>query len=102
MKKTSKSPNVTSFYNDVFNASVSDLRKILGIPFSETNDGQDKVNFEWVMENEKGEVFTVYDWKEYRVLNEDELIVWHIGGHSSLSTGLAVNEIARALNELEA
>ena len=99
MKKTSKSPNGTSFYNDVFNASVSDLRKILGIPFSETNDG--KVNFEWVMETEEGEVFTVYDWKEGRVLDEDELIEWHIGGHSSFATDLAVNEIAGALNELD-
>ena len=53
------------------------------------------------MENEKGEVFTVYDWKEYRVLDENELIEWHIGGHSSLSTGLAVDEIAGALNELD-
>ena len=64
-------------------------------------DGGDKVNFEWVMENEEGEVFTVYDWKEYRVLDENELIEWHIGGHSSLSTDLAVNEIAGALNELD-
>jgi hypothetical protein len=101
MKKTSKSPNGTSFHGDVFNASVSDLRKILGIPVSETNDGRDKVNFEWVMENEEGEVFTVYDWKEYRVLDENELIEWHIGGHSSLSTDLAVNEIAGSLNELD-
>lgn len=102
MKQTSKSLNGTSFYNDVFNASVSDLRKILGTPESETNDGEDKVNFEWAMETEEGEVFTVYDWKEYRVLDEDEIIEWHIGGHSSFATELAVNEIAGALNELEA
>jgi len=101
MKKTSKTPNGTSFHDDVFNASVSDLRKILGTPESETNDGEDKVNFEWVMETEEGEVFTVYDWKEYRVLDEDEIIEWHIGGHSSFATYLAVNEIAGALNELE-
>jgi len=101
MKKTSKTPSGTSFHGDVFNASVSDLRKILGITFSETNDGEDKVNFEWVMENEEGEVFTVYDWKEGRVLDEDELIEWHIGGHSSFATDLAVNEIAGALNELD-
>ena len=101
MKKTSKTPNGTSFHDDVFNASVSDLRKILGTPESETNDGEDKVNFEWVMENEEGEVFTVYDWKEGRVLDEDELIEWHIGGHSSFATDLAVNEIAGALNELD-
>jgi hypothetical protein len=53
------------------------------------------------METEEGEVFTVYDWKEGRVLDEDELIEWHIGGHSSFATDLAVNEIAGALNELD-
>ena len=101
MKKTTKSPSGTSFHGDVFNASVSDLRKILGFPVLETNDGRDKVNFEWVMETEECEVFTVYDWKEGRVLDEDELIEWHIGGHSSFATDLAVNEIAGALNELD-
>jgi hypothetical protein len=100
MQKTNQSPNGTSFHGDVFNASVSDLRKILGVPDDANNSGEDKVNFEWTMETESGDVFTVYDWKEYRVLDEDELIEWHIGGHSGGVTSEALNEIADALNSL--
>jgi hypothetical protein len=101
MKKTSLSANGTSFHDDVFNASVADLRKILGEPNFEENTGEDKVNFDWTMETEDGEVFTVYDWKEYRTLDEHEIIEWHIGGRSGIVTGKALNEIAGALNELE-
>lgn len=101
MIKTTKTANGTSFHNDVFNASVSDLRKILGEPDYDGNSGDDKVNFEWTMETDNGDVFTVYDWKEYRILDEDEIIEWHIGGHNGAITYAALNEIAEALNELE-
>jgi hypothetical protein len=49
------------------------------------------------METEDGEVFTVYDWKEYRQLDENEDIEWHIGGRSGLTTGKALSEITKAL-----
>ena len=101
MKRTTKSAAGTSFHGDVFNATVSDLRKILGIPKFEDNDGEDKTNFDWTMETENGEIFTVYDWKYYRPLEENELIEWHIGGRSGIVTSTALNEIAGALNELE-
>jgi hypothetical protein len=100
MKQTKKSPMGTSFHGTVFNASVADLRKILGEPDMEQNDGRDKVNFEWTMQTENGKIFTVYDWKEYRPLEEDETIEWHVGGHSGEDTEKALNEIAEALNNL--
>jgi hypothetical protein len=97
MKPTSQSANGTSFHDDTFRASVADLRKILGEPTYECNDGSDKVNFDWTMETKDGEVFTVYDWKEYRPLRETETIEWHIGGHSGLITYKALEEIKSAL-----
>ena len=100
MKPTTKPEDGTSFFGDAFHASVQDLRCILGEPNFECNDGSDKTNFEWVMETESGEVFTVYDWKEYKKLKETETIEWHVGGHSESVTSQAVNEIADALNEL--
>ena len=100
MKNTSKNPGGTSFHNNTFRATVSELRRILGVPYTVSNDGRDKVNFDWVMETEDGEVFTVYDWKEYRPLSEDEIIVWHIGGHSSLVTMKASREINAALDKV--
>lgn len=100
MKATFKSANGTSFHNTTFSATVQDLRKILGIPREEQNDGEDKVNFEWVMETDDGEVFTVYDWKEYRKLKEDEEIEWHIGGDSGRITEKALEEIEESLQNI--
>ena len=100
MKQTDKSANGTSFHNHTFTATVDDLRNVLGQPYCEQNDGEDKVNFDWIMETEDGEVFTVYDWKEYRQLDENEDIEWHIGGRSGLTTGKALSEITKALDSI--
>jgi hypothetical protein len=97
MKPTEQSVNFTSFHDTVINCSVSTLRKVLGEPAVESNDGKDKVNFEWYMEIEEGSVFTVYDWKEYRSLNENEIIEWHIGGHRPEVTEQAKREIREAI-----
>lgn len=101
MRPTRRSTGGTSFHNTVFTATVADLRRILGEPAYEGNDGDDKVNFEWEMETEDGEVFTVYDWKEYRRIDEDEAIDWHIGGHSQAVTAQALKEIINDLNPPE-
>ena len=97
MKQTDKSANGTSFHNHTFTATVDDLRNVLGQPQFESNDGEDKNNFDWIMETEDGTVFTVYDWKEYRRLEEDEVIEWHIGGRSGADTEKALLEIREAL-----
>ena len=100
MKHTEKSASGTGFFGDVFQATPSDLRTILGQPKFEHNDGQDKTNLDWTMETESGEVFTVYDWKYYRPLNEEEIVQWHIGGLSGGVTEVALNEITHALSKL--
>jgi hypothetical protein len=97
MKRTDKIANGTSFHDHTFTATVDDLRNVLGQPQFESNDGQDKCNFDWIMETEDGTVFTVYDWKEYRQLAEDEVIEWHIGGRSGADTEKALLEIRKAL-----
>lgn len=100
MKPTRKSTGGTSFHGNEFYATVEELRQILGAPSYEQNDGEDKVNFEWEMETENGFVFTVYDWKEYRVLEEDEKILWHIGGLKAFHTSNALGEIEEALDNI--
>ena len=100
MKPTKKSTGGTSFHNTVIHATVEQLRQVLGEPVCEQNDGEDKVNFEWEMETDGGAPFTVYDWKEYRRIDEDEEIEWHIGGHRSIETTQAADEINYALNQL--
>lgn len=90
----------TSFHDSVVVASVNQLIKVLGEPDYDGNTGEDKTNFEWDMELESGDVFTVYDWKEYRMIDLDEEIEWHIGGHSGSVTDDAANEIEYELSQL--
>ena len=97
MQKTSQSADWTSFHNTTIKCSVSTLTKVLGEPDYSGNDGEDKVNFEWNMETDNGDVFTVYDWKEYRSLNENEMIQWHIGGTDRTVTEQAAREIRNAI-----
>ena len=97
-KQTTQSPIGTSFHDTVINASVNDLTKVLGEPQYDTNHGTDKINFEWMMELNDGSVFTVYDYKEYRVLDKREIIEWHIGGLNGLVTERAKGFIKEALS----
>jgi hypothetical protein len=59
--------------------TVNKLIDAIGKPQIEDNDGNDKVNVEWICELSDGTVFTIYDWKEYRPLEYDEEIEFHIG-----------------------
>ena len=49
------------------------------------------------MENEFGNVFSVYDWKEYRSYTDDETIEWHIGGHDKATTDHAMYTLRRMM-----
>ena len=98
MKNTSRKSSIgTSFHGQTIEASVSDLRRILGEPVCEQNDGEDKVNFEWEMETASGKIFTVYDWKEYRRIRENETIEWHIGAERKMDSVEAAEEINSVL-----
>jgi hypothetical protein len=97
MKKTNKSISGTGFHDSTVIATVDQLIQVLGEPTDDSNTGQDKVNFEWEMELESGDVFTVYDYKEYRMIARDEMIEWHIGGFDVYATNQAAREINEAL-----
>lgn len=51
------------------------------------------------METSTGKVFTIYDWKEYREIDFDEEIHFHIGGFNQNDTTLALIEITKILSE---
>jgi hypothetical protein len=95
--KTNQSTNNTSFHGVTFRASVNQLISAFGDPSDDSNTGEDKVNFEWEMETEDGEVFTIYDWKEYRMIDVDEYVVWHIGSMEALGSKKALKEIMQSL-----
>ena len=95
MKKTEQTANGTSFHSIVINATIEQMTSILGEP--ETGGIEDKVTHEWTGETENGDVFTVYDWKEYREFEPGEVIGWHIGGHSKFATEQARLEMIETL-----
>ena len=92
-KLTFKNSNGTSFHGVSINTTVSKLREVIGDPQCEENSGDDKVNFEWDCETAEGDVFTIYDWKEYRSISENETIDFHIGGKDQLICNVAKSEL---------
>jgi hypothetical protein len=101
MKQTQKEPTGTSFHNTTIKATVNELTAVLNAPDYSENRGDDKVNFEWNLETDNGDIFTVYDWKEYRELDPNEPIIWHIGGMSESVTLQAKAEILAALEPVK-
>jgi hypothetical protein len=99
MKLTTKSSDGTSFHNVTIKTTINELVRVLGGPTYLGNDGEDKVNIEWVCETENGDVVTIYDWKEYRVLELDEVIEFHLGGHSKMHTFDGKEELVTLLNK---
>ena len=84
--------NGTSFHDVTIRTSINELTKLLGEPSMEDNSGEDKVNVEWeVITN--GTVGTIYDWKEYRRLEGDDVVEFHIGGHSKSDTTIIFREL---------
>ena len=99
MKNTTNLVNGSSFHNVTIKTSVNELIRVLGEPTYQTNDGEDKVNFEWVCETIDGDVVTIYDWKEYRMIDVDEEIEFHLGGHSLIHTLDGKDELLRLLEK---
>lgn len=96
-KLTEKSASGTSFHDITITTTPQKLIDALGEPQFGDNSGQDKTNFDFVCETEDGDVFTIYDWKEYRPLKMDEIIDFHIGGKTKFVTMIAQTELAKLL-----
>ena len=80
LKETTQNANGTSFHNTTIYTNVGKLKELFPNSYSESNDGADKSNYDFVLENDNGDVITIYDWKEYRPIDDDEKIEFHIGG----------------------
>jgi hypothetical protein len=95
VKKTEKSADGTSFHGTVINSTINELTRSIGEPQYWDAYENSKVTVEWTCETKDGDVFTIYDWKEYRLFNEDEVIEFHIGGQTEEITKQALKELIR-------
>ena len=98
-KHTEKSGGGTSFHSVVFSATPQQLVDLFPDSYNEQNDGEDKTNFDFTLETENGDVFTIYDWKEYRPLEMNENIEWHIGGRNQETCLQGKAEVLELLNK---
>lgn len=99
MKKTDKLTNGTSFHNVTIKTTINKLMDAIGDPDYFDNEGDDKVNVEWVRETALGHIITIYDWKEYRVLGLNEEVEFHLGGQEKDHTLKAKEELKLYLNK---
>ena len=99
MKKTEKSANGTSFHNTTITTSINELTRVLGEPSYTGDFSEDKVTVEWICETIEGEVVTIYDWKEYRWIDKDEKIEFHLGGLRKIHTLNGKEELTTLLNK---
>lgn len=99
MRNTDQSANGTSFHGHTVSATLEQLKLAMGGPHA-WGSADEKSQYDWYMETEDGRIFTVYDWKEYREIDEDEVIQWHIGAHDSYTAACGQRELEIALSQL--
>ena len=97
IKETIRSANGTSFHGTTIVTTPRKLIERFPRSYSEQNTGEDKTNFDFELENGNGDVFTIYDWKEYRPIGLDEQIEFHIGGFSKEVTEFSKRQLLEVL-----
>lgn len=87
--------NGTSFHGVTITSTVNLLTKALWEP-----DGGDqyKSYYDWSGQLDDGTAFTIYDWKEYREVGEDDIVQFHIGGFSKEDCYKALREIRKKIS----
>ena len=86
MRPTNKKHSGTSFYDEVIHSTLKKLREVIGDEDTDFKSGDNKVRYHFTRELDNGDVITIYDWKEYRNFDENEIISWHVGGFNKRST----------------
>jgi hypothetical protein len=89
LQKTDLCSGGTSFHGTYLETTVNKLIELFGEPQFSPNDEdaiKEKSQYDWTLADEKNNVVTIYDWKEYRVIDKNELISFHIGGFNQIDT----------------
>lgn len=95
--ETRKTASGTSFHGTTITTTPRKLVELFPQSYSEQNNGENKTNFDFTLVNSEGQVFTVYDWKEYRPIGMNEQIEFHIGGLDKSVTELSKRDLLKML-----
>lgn len=79
MAKNYDNWNGTSFYGLIFKSSVNDIKKKFGEPDIHYDNADEKVQNDWRLQTEKGNFFSIYDWKIYEQYSDEEKLFFHVG-----------------------
>ncbi len=99
IKTDGMAANGTSLSNYV-DCSFMDLINLFGEPTYTDPSNDDKVNIEWVLRSEDGDVATIYNWKDYDggfKARTTECYRWHVGSRNSMPALELVTFIAKKL-----
>jgi len=94
-EKTDPNASGTSLSNYV-EASYAQLVSLFGAPSYNETSADDKVDVEWVLANEEGQVVTIYNWKDYDGGHRARSSLsyrWHIGSRGGIEALELVNYI---------
>jgi len=103
MKKTNQQINGTSFHGVTIEATPLQLIALADYfkaEYYEDNTGEDKCNYDFVFETDNGDIFTIYDWKQYESLVGTEIYEFHIGSYDTAICLDAKTEIKEYLDNL--
>ena len=87
---------MSSFHGQTIDTTVNKLIKALGEPIYTGMPGEDKTNFEWEFKTNDFTAY-IYDWKEYRYFERDELVNFHIGTETPMQSLIAKEELEKLL-----
>ena len=85
-------------WGDTVLATVEELKSVC-YTYLDSNNGEDKVNFDFKFKLPSGKDFWLYDWKEYRVIPPNEYIVFHIGADTPEESVEAYKQVVELLNK---
>lgn len=96
--------NGTSYFGNSIYTSIQALRNKFGKESYNTNTGMDSTNIDWhcllTITDKISFPFTIYDWKEYRVLNdEEETVKFNIGARSLIESQIVHEYLTRIFNK---
>ena len=77
-KRTKEDKWISSHLVSTFRATQEQIEKAFGEPTDGCCDIDEKVQNEWELMS-GSHIVSIYDWKEYRNYDYDEVLEWHIG-----------------------
>lgn len=100
--QTTKSAVGTSYHDTTITTTINELIRFAGDARFASPFEEEKSQYSWQFETSNGDVFTVYDIYEYRKLELDEPIEFHVGGNTKAITELGKQLLIEAgLNEYQ-